>query len=108
MSDLRTRAHTPVEVERFVATTKPCSNCGAEREVGLGERTYECHSCGLRIDRDLNSATIMWGRVPAERREFTPVDTKAATGMMEYFNGIPNVSAILVVEAGSHPIFNRW
>ena len=108
MSDLRIKAHTPVEVERFVATSRRCSNCGAEREIALRERNYKCHSCGLLIDRDLNSARIMWKAVPAERREFTPVDTKAATEMMEYFNSIPGVSASLVVETGSHRISNRW
>ena len=35
------------------------------------------------------------------RRESTPVDTKAATELMEYFNSIPGVSAFLVEEAGS-------
>jgi len=104
MSDLRKRSHTLVVVGRFVATTRTCSNCGAEKEVSLEERTYECQNCGLRIDRDLNSAINNWKKIPAERRELTPVDTKAATEMMGYFNSIPHISASLVVETGSHPI----
>jgi len=101
MSDLRTKAHTPVEVKRFVATTARCCRCGARQEVGLEERIYECHSCGFHIDRDLNAAINVWRMVPAERRELTPVDTKTATELMEYFNSIPRVSASLVEEAGS-------
>ena len=103
MSALKERAHTLVEAPRFVATTKLCSRCGAEREIGLKERVYQCHNCGLRIDRNFNSALniLNWDVVPAERRELTPVDTSASVGMMEYFNSIPNVSASLVVETGS-------
>jgi putative transposase len=101
MSDLRTKTHTPVEVDRFIATTKRCSRCGAVKEIGLEERIYRCYRCNLRIDRDLNAAINIWRAVPAERRELTPVDTKTATEMMEYFNGIPNLSASLVEETGS-------
>lgn len=104
MSALRERAHTLVEVPRFTPTTQTCSQCGNVQEVGLKERVYNCRNCGLRIDRNLNSAIniLNWSKeVPAERREFTPVDMKAATEMMKYFDSIPNVSASLVAETGS-------
>lgn len=101
MSDLKTKSHTPVAVGKFIPTTQKCSNCGALNDIGLGERIYRCGRCALCIDRDLNAAVNDWKAVPAERRELTPVDTKAATELMGYFNGIPNVSASLVVEAGS-------
>ncbi len=104
MSALRERAHTLVEVPRSTPTTQTCSCCGSIHQVGLKERIYQCHNCGARIDRNLNSAIniLNWNEgVPAERREFTPADMKAATETMEYLNGIPNVSASLVVEAGS-------
>ena len=70
--------------------------------IGPDERTYQCHNCGLRIDRNLNSALNIQneGTVPTGHREFTPVDTKAATKMMDY-NSIPNISASLVEEAGN-------
>jgi transposase len=105
MSALKKRAHTPVVVPRFVPTTKTCSRCGAVREIDLRERIYQCSNCDLVIDRNLNSAINIGheGGVPTERREFTPVDTKATTEMMEYLNGIPSVSASLVDEAGSSP-----
>jgi putative transposase len=114
MSDLKTKSHTPVVVERFEPTTQKCSNCGALKNVRLEERVYRCRKCGLRIDRDLNAAVNDWKAIPAERRESTPVDTKAATELMGYFNSIPNVSASLVEEAGSRLLateaigFDRW
>jgi len=42
---------------RFYPSTKRCSSCGHIREgMTLSERTYECESCGLVLDRDLNAA----------------------------------------------------
>jgi putative transposase len=99
--DLKTKPRTPVIVSRFEQSTRKCSSCGSLKNVDLDERIYKCDKCGLYIDRDLNSAINNLKAVPAERRELTPVDTKAATELMGYFNGIPNVSASLVVEAGS-------
>ena len=37
-------------------TTRRCSACSAIRDISLGERTYSCMVCGLRIDRDINAA----------------------------------------------------
>ncbi len=112
MSAIKERAHTLVEVPRFTPTTQTCSRCRRVQEVGLEERVYQCHNCGLRIDRNLNSAIniLNWNDegVPAERREFTPVDTKVATEILGYFSGIPNVSASLVDETGSHSTLGRW
>jgi putative transposase len=101
MSDLKTKPHTPIVIERFEPTTRKCSGCGALKDLGLEERIYQCGRCGLRIDRDLNAANNAWNAIPAECRESTPVDTKAATELMGYFNSVPNVSASLVGEAGS-------
>ena len=36
-------------------STKECSNCGQLQDIKLFQRRYIC-SCGLNIDRDLNSA----------------------------------------------------
>ena len=114
MSDLKSKSRTSVVVDRFEPTTQKCSSCGALNSVSLEERIYHCDGCGFLIDRDLNSAIDMWKAVPAERRELTPVDTKAATELMGYFNSIPGVSASLVEEAGSRLLAteatgsNRW
>jgi putative transposase len=101
MGGLKTKPHTPLVLGRFQATTRECSRCRAMNEIRLGDSDYRCSACGLRIDRDLNAAINHWKAVPAERREFTPVDTKTATELMVYFDSIPGVTASLVEEAGS-------
>lgn len=37
-------------------TTKTCSNCGEKADLCLWDRTYNCPSCGLELDRDVNAA----------------------------------------------------
>ncbi len=44
-------------VDRFFASSKTCSNCGAiKKDLKLKDRIYKCGECGLQIDRDLNAA----------------------------------------------------
>ena len=50
------RGNTLIYIPRGTPTTKTCSACGEKHAVALSERTYECHSCGLVIDRDTNAA----------------------------------------------------
>lgn len=46
-----------VVADKFFPSTKQCSSCSHKKdEMPLSERTYECESCGLKIDRDLNAA----------------------------------------------------
>ena len=46
-----------VVADLWFASTKLCSACGhAKAKLGLSERTYECESCGMKADRDLNAA----------------------------------------------------
>jgi len=44
-------------------TTQTCSQCGnvPEQRLTLAERQYECQSCGLSMDRDLNAAKNILG-----------------------------------------------
>jgi putative transposase len=43
--------------DRFYPSTKRCSHCGQIKPgMGLDERQYQCESCGLVMDRDLNAA----------------------------------------------------
>lgn len=43
--------------DRYYPSSKTCSGCGAIKEkLKLSERTYNCGTCGLKIDRDLNAA----------------------------------------------------
>jgi putative transposase len=45
-----------VVADRWFASSKTCSSCGAVREtLSLAERTFAC-PCGLVIDRDVNAA----------------------------------------------------
>jgi putative transposase len=46
-----------VEAPRFYPSSKTCSGCGNIKELLLlSERTYECTSCSLCVNRDLNAA----------------------------------------------------
>ena len=43
--------------DRWFASSKICSTCGHKHEtLTLKDRVYECSSCGLTIDRDINAA----------------------------------------------------
>ena len=46
-----------VQIGRWTATTKPCSDCGYKNEtLTLSERQWICPECGTRHDRDINAA----------------------------------------------------
>lgn len=46
-----------VQADRWFPSSKTCSGCGRiKAELGRGERTYHCDTCGLSIDRDINAA----------------------------------------------------
>lgn len=48
---------TVIVADRWFASSKTCSGCGAVRtKLALSERTYCCTACGLVMDRDLNAA----------------------------------------------------
>ena len=44
-----------IKIDKWFPSTKKCSCCGAEKEMTLSERIYQC-SCGYVSDRDYNSA----------------------------------------------------
>ena len=42
---------------RFYPSSKTCSSCGmVKAKLALSERTYQCDTCGLVMDRDVNAA----------------------------------------------------
>jgi putative transposase len=45
-----------VIVDRFYPSSQLCSNCGHQQKMPLQERVYNCASCGISLDRDLNAA----------------------------------------------------
>jgi len=103
ISTLKTKVHTPIEVDKFYPSTKTCSYClDIKKKNKLSMRIYKCKTCGYVIDRDLNAA-INIRNVGTERIEFKPVEIKTSTLIsMKYLNSIPYVTASLIVETGSH------
>jgi len=45
-----------IKIGRFEPTSQICSSCGNRQNMTLDKRTYNCESCGLSIDRDLNAS----------------------------------------------------
>ena len=58
---------TFLKAGRWVATTKPCSDCGYRNEnLSLSDRQWICPDCGFHHDRDVNAAiNILQAGVPA-------------------------------------------
>ena len=87
------------EVDRFYASSKTCSKCGAlKKDLTLRDRIYECPECGLTIDRDLNAAINLRQQIKivgAAISELMPVELTALLSDLE-INGIATSS----VEAG--------
>lgn len=44
------------QVDTWFPSTKTCSECNTIKQMSLSDRIYECDSCGLIIDRDLNAS----------------------------------------------------
>lgn len=43
-------------VDRWFPSSQLCSNCGVKQSMPLKVRQYDCSSCNLSIDRDLNAS----------------------------------------------------
>ena len=57
LRQLKYKCNNFVEVDKHYPSSKTCSKCGKRKEdLGPGERTYQCRSCGMSLDRDLNAA----------------------------------------------------
>lgn len=72
-----------VILDRFTPTTKPCHKCGTIHKMKLSQRIFVCDGCGVVCDRDLNASRVveriaLKEKVPAEYREFTPLETFAS------------------------------
>lgn len=62
------RLNKVVVIDKYIATTKICSNCGYKQQIDLYNRIYKCPQCGLQIDRDINSAMNILNSSPTEHR----------------------------------------
>lgn len=55
-----------IEAPRFYPSSKTCSGCGhVKSDLTLSDRVYECSSCGLSTDRDLNAAINLKNLAPS-------------------------------------------
>lgn len=48
-----------IEAGKYFPSTQLCSSCDSKQKLDLSQRVYQCPSCGLEIDRDLNSAITL-------------------------------------------------
>ena len=84
----RYKANRMVEVEPAYSSTD-CSGCGERVPKSLAVRTHSCPKCKAVLDRDYNSAInhlqkgLEMLRLPAERREVTPVEIALQSGKQE-------------------------
>ena len=61
-----------VEADRWFPSTKTCSGCGnVNAEMDLSEQTYECRTCDVTLDRDVNAA-INLARWPDRHKNLPP------------------------------------
>ena len=68
-----------VKAARWFPSSKLCSRCGVVKaKLHLSERTYQCDSCGLTIDRDLNAAVNLARYAQGETAPSTGVVTGGA------------------------------
>ena len=57
LRQLKYKCNNFIEVDRYFASSKTCSNCGSlKADLSLSDRSYLCPSCGHTIDRDLNAS----------------------------------------------------
>ena len=105
ISDLKLKAHTPIEVDRMYPSTQLCPQCGQKNKQELSDRVYICPSCKYTLDRDVKSAIMIEKKglsdlvkssnqvglekqvptlanvsvgIPTERREVKPQETDAS------------------------------
>jgi putative transposase len=51
------RGHRVVVVNKYFPSSKKCSHCGVTKaKLALSERVFECSTCGISLDRDVNAA----------------------------------------------------
>jgi len=87
---LKTSLATPILINRYLPTTQTCSECGHRQKISLSDRIFVCESCGMVLDRDVNSARDMvrFGRTENEALapdwdKVTPAEKAAAGRILE-------------------------
>jgi putative transposase len=73
---------------RWLPSTRSCSNCGlVGPRVGLGERIFFCHGCGLVVDRDCNAAANLAAWAEAASMAAAQAPDRRAGGRMTNASG---------------------
>jgi putative transposase len=68
-----------VVADRWYPSSKTCSRCGTvTADLTLADRVYECDSCGLVLDRDVNAAVNLARYTPAPNANASPPPRVAA------------------------------
>ncbi|MEX2549961.1 MAG: RNA-guided endonuclease TnpB family protein [Nitriliruptoraceae bacterium] len=81
------RSATLMRVGRFYPSSQTCSQCGARTKLALWQRVYDCSSCGLVLDRDVNAARNIRAEGQRLMREQHEQDVASIRG--ETRNGEP-------------------
>ena len=93
-------------VSRTEPTTKTCSRCGTIQDIELSQRTFVCQHCGLKIDRDLNSAwnILKLGLKILFQRDKALADRLMSALPVEHGEVTPVEWTTVHVETGSHTL----
>lgn len=80
-------------VDRWFPSSQLCSGCGAKQSLGLSQRQYNCPSCNLSIDRDLNASRnlLNYRRIakPSKPSDGSPLPcSKLGTELQDYVSKI--------------------
>ncbi len=68
-----------VVADRWYPSSRTCSRCGTVKaDLTLADRVYECDSCGLVLDRDVNAAVNLARYAPAPDANASPPPRVAA------------------------------
>ena len=126
-ADLKKKAATHNEIDRFYPTTQECIKCKHRQKMPLKDRVFDCKNptpCDNEIDRDWNSSLTIDEQgqiqqsnilkksnkkiVPPVQREIKPVGEATTTKLLDAFNAIPYVSASSLHQSGSHAEATRF
>lgn len=112
-----------VVADRFFASSKRCSMCGAVRaELGRGERVHSCDVCGVSSHRDLNAArNLVWwaethdvaGSAPETENARGAAERSGLSGDGDVEAGTGTVPEPTGITTGGHhrpglPLIPRW
>ncbi len=68
-----------VVVDRWFPSSKTCNVCGFVKEkLSLSERKFNCESCGVSLDRDVNAAINLKNQIPVVGRKSMSADCECS------------------------------